>query len=214
MAKIDKFDNFDMFEDVDNLLAMVIPDDAADEARAYALFLSFLDARMANLDWAADHLASKLDVKVEWVIALLNGKIPPSRLNDEMLARIAQAIDYEPNLLRVMLNREFTPALDSADSQAAEQESYSGEIEWLLDKVAEYLLERVDRRYAERHQADRRKTRHHDFVIKQIEMIVERHRTDIKMVEILIDDPKVVTKTEDDLGRDIQRLIQHIKANA
>ena len=208
MAKID---NFDMFEDVDNLLAMVIPDDAADEARAYALFLNFLDARMANLGWTADDLARELDVKVEWVIALLNGKIPPPRLNDEMLARIAQAIDYEPNLLRVMLNREFTPAVDS---QTAEQESYSEEIEWLLDKIAEYLLERVDRRYAERHQADRRKTRHHDFVIKQIEMIVERHRTDIKMVEILIDDPKVVTKTEDDLGRDIQRLIQHIKANA
>lgn len=211
MAKIDKFDNFDMFEDVDDLLAMVIPEDTADEARAYALFLRFLDARMANLGWTVDNLARELDAKVEWVIALLDGRIPPSRLTDEMLARIAQAIDYEPNLLRVMLNREFTPTVDS---QAEEQESYSEEIEWLLDKIAEYLHERVDRRYADRHQADRRKTRHHDFVIKQIEMIVERHRTDIKMVEILIDEPKAAARAEDDLGRDIQRLIQHIKANA
>jgi transcriptional regulator with XRE-family HTH domain len=211
MAKIDKFDSFDSFEDVDDLLAMVIPDDTADTARAYALFINFLDARLANIGWTVNDLARKLDVKVEWVIALLNGTIPPSRLSDDMLARIAQAIDYEPNLLRVMLNRDFTPAVDSA---AAESDSYSDEIEWLLDKIAEYLLERVDQRYAERHRADRRKTRHHDYVIKQIEMIVERHRTDIKMVEILIDEPKVVAKAEDDLGRDIQRLIQHIKANA
>jgi plasmid maintenance system antidote protein VapI len=211
MAKIDKFDNFDMFEDVDDLLAMVIPEDTTDEVRSYALFLSFLDARMANLGWTVDDLARKMGAKVEWVVALLDGKIPLSRLTDEMLVRIAQAIDYEPNLLRVMLNREFTPTVDS---QPAEHESYSDEIEYLLDRIAEHLLERADRRYADRHQADRRKTRHHDFVIKQIEMIVERHRTDIKMVKILIDDPKGMTRAEDDLGRDIQRLIQHIKANA
>lgn len=211
MAKIDKFDNFDSFEDVDDLLAMVIPDDTADPARAYALFISFLDARLANLGWTAEKLAEKLGVKLEWVVALLNGMIPPSRLTDDLLERLAKAIDYEPNLLRVMLNRDFTPTVEAA---APETAAFSEEIEWLLDKIAEHLLERVDQRYRERHQADRRKTRHHDFVIKQIEMIVERHRTDIKMVEVLIDDPKVLAKAEDDLGRDIQRLIQHIKANA
>jgi hypothetical protein len=132
-----------------------------------------------------------------------------------MLVRIAQAIHYEPNLLRVMLNRDFTPSVDAADSHAVDTDETSEEIEWLLDKIAEYLLDRVDRRFTERYQADRRKTRHHDYVIKQIEMIVERHRTDIKMVEILIDDPKAVARPEEDLGRmDILRLIQHIKANA
>lgn len=211
MAKIDKFDNFDSFEDVDDLLAMVIPEDAADETQVYTLFLHFLDARLANIGWTAHDLAHALDMHEEWVVALLDGRIPPARLSDDLLARIAQAIGYEPNLLRVMLNRDFTPALDSA---AAEAEPDMDEIEWLLDRIAEYLLERVERRYADRHQADRRKTRHHDFVMKQIEMIVARHRTEIKMVEIMIDDTKVPAKDEDDLGpMDIRRLIQHIRAN-
>jgi transcriptional regulator with XRE-family HTH domain len=218
MAQINGFDPVDSFDDVDELLALIIPDQPDDPDQALATFAGFLEARLANKGWTPDDLAQALEVRLEWVIALLNGQIPASRISDSLLTRIAHALNYEPNFLRIMLNRDFTPNAAAArpvDVTIPFFDSYQTEVEHLLAEITEYLLDRVEERYAE----TARSRQQHELVIKQIELIIARHRDDIRLVESLIDELRAMPgdETEKDSGPhalDIRRIIHHIRDSA
>lgn len=221
MAQVDAFNH--SFDDVDDLLALIRPEP---DHKLDAL-IGFLDARMANLGWSLDDLAARMSVDPSWLAALLAGRIPAGQIDDEMLERIACAIDYEANLLRILLGRKVEPTIeddsaagdDDTDDIEARLEEYWREIETVLDDITDYLLNRVEEHYTSAVNEEGRTHRQQDFVIKQIEMIIAKHREDIQTVEILVEELKHTVEGDGLLDAgvhrlDIRRIIHHIRESA
>ncbi len=74
-------------------------------------FGAFVDACLVNLGRSRADLAKALDIERELADAVLDGLLPESEIDDEFLIEIARVIQYEPNLLRIMLGREVNPTL-------------------------------------------------------------------------------------------------------
>jgi plasmid maintenance system antidote protein VapI len=72
-------------------------------------FGRFLEAVLFNKDCQRNEFAEKLGVNIEFVDALIEGMLPAETISDAMVAQIAQIIDYDLNLLRILLNRPFVP---------------------------------------------------------------------------------------------------------
>ena len=84
---------------------------------------TFLQATLSNLGYSRDDFAHKLDVEPEFADALLEGMLPASEMDDFMLQEIAAAIDYEPNLLKIMLGRETTSPQAPTNARTANKDA-------------------------------------------------------------------------------------------
>lgn len=187
----------------------------------------FIEARLVNSGWTVEELAQKLGCEAGFIQALINGTLPEASISDDFLKRVAAAIDYQPNVLRILLGRDFVPTLvdQPAEEEAAppppadnRMDALQREIEQRLDEIMDLLLETVDERYKPEVRADVRRAKQHDFVIKQIEMILARHRTDVRLVEILIDELQATEDREAAPDKefhrlDIRRIIHYIREN-
>lgn len=72
----------------------------------------FLEACLTNLERTRADFAQALKIEEELADGILDGLLPVSEIDDEFLAEIAREVDYEPNLLRVMVGRSIKPASD------------------------------------------------------------------------------------------------------
>lgn len=68
-------------------------------------FAPFVDTCLANLGRSRADFARQLGIEHELADAILDGLLPESEINDQMIVEIAKAINYEPNVLRIMLGR-------------------------------------------------------------------------------------------------------------
>jgi len=84
------------------------PSDTPSRAK---LLGDFLQACISNLKLSRADFAKKLDIERALADAILDGLLPDSEIDDDFLRDIAQAVEYEPNLLRVMLGRAITPSV-------------------------------------------------------------------------------------------------------
>jgi len=208
--------------DVDDLLALLLPDpDTLPETtvkQQYANLLGdFLDARLANMGWSVDDLAQKMGCESEYVQDIVSGALPESELSDELIGEVAHAVNYEPNVLRIMLGREITPfqpqAAESAESgdSASSGDDYDDKIERLLDELTKVLFQGVEELFSTGRKGGRYKQR--DLLLRQIEMIIANHRADVKLVQILIEELKTAEVTDggDPHRLDIRRIIRYIQ---
>jgi hypothetical protein len=83
---------------------------------------TFLQACLDNLGYSRTDFASRLDVEPEFADALLDGLLPASEINDGLLQEIATAVDYEPNLLKILLGRQIPASTPSYDASAAKKD--------------------------------------------------------------------------------------------
>jgi hypothetical protein len=65
----------------------------------------FLRACLSNLKRSSTDFARALDIEQELADAILEGLLPVSEIDDEFLAEIAAAVDYEPGVLRALVGR-------------------------------------------------------------------------------------------------------------
>jgi hypothetical protein len=72
----------------------------------------FLDECLVNLGCSRAEFAQQLGIERELADAILDGLLPESEIDDELLVEIATVVRYEPNLFRVMLGRSVKPTLD------------------------------------------------------------------------------------------------------
>ncbi len=221
MAKINDFDRDDSFDDVEDLLGMIMP---GDKGRPIETFIGFLDARLANQNWTTGDLARRIDQTTGWVIRLLDGQIPAEQLTDEQVVRIANAIEYEPNVLRIMLHRDIVPTVPPNRSDEPEAstpvdealEDFHIEIDRLIEAIKGHLQARVDERYDDFIRNDGHISQQNDIAIKRVEIFIAKHRKDIHIIELLVDELKA-TLVEDDSRyavhhRDIRRIIHTIQS--
>ncbi len=66
----------------------------------------FVDECLKNRNISRDQFAKKLDMERELADAILDGLLPASELDNETLTEIATLINYEPNVLRIILGRK------------------------------------------------------------------------------------------------------------
>lgn len=89
--------------------------DNAEKITKSQRFGAFLEACLKNLGRSRADFARQLVIERELADAILDGLLPESEIDDEFLIEIAKAINYEPNLLRVMLERSTSPTLRQED---------------------------------------------------------------------------------------------------
>jgi len=77
---------------------------------------TFLQASLGNLGIPRHEFASRLDVERDYADVLLDGDLSASEIHDDLLQKIAQIVDYEPNLLRIMLGRSALAAGDASNT--------------------------------------------------------------------------------------------------
>jgi hypothetical protein len=218
---VSEFHYNDNLGDVDDLLALLLPDpntlpETAVKQQRANLLGDFLDARLANLGWSADDLAQKMGCESEYVQDILSGALPESELSDALIGEVAQAVNYEPNVLRIMLGREITPYQPQAASaesgdKASNDEDYDEKIERLLDELTKVLFQGVEELFSTGSKGGRFKQR--DLLLRQIEMIISNHRADVKLVQILIEELKTAEVSDggDPHRLDIRRIIRYIQ---
>lgn len=238
MEKISIFD--DLFDrgrsgNVDDLLALILPAEppTPNSPTAINLLANFLTARLANQDWSPAEVAQRLKVEPEFVQGLLNGSLPEAKLTDDLLVRLAAAIEYEPNMLRILLGREFErtvrdtvpdePVAQKVDADFEEDpevvfEVFQEAIEEHLDHLT-VLLEQLQQRYHENAHQNTHRLRQQEYFIKQVVMSLTRHDFDVRIIEILVENLKAVdadgsfSSGNHRPHRDIKRIIHYIEEN-
>ena len=93
------------------------PDENLAAAERMKRFGAFVEACLSNSVRSRADFAKQLDLEPELADAILDGLLPESEIDDVLLADIAQVIQYEPNVLRVMLGRSPHPARDDQPSR-------------------------------------------------------------------------------------------------
>ena len=83
--------------------------DAEAKAQPIVHFGVFLEACLGNLGQSRAYFAKQLDIERDLADAILDGLLPESEIGDDFLVEIAGVVNYEPNVLRVMLGREIQP---------------------------------------------------------------------------------------------------------
>ncbi len=115
MLTIDKSNKYSVFEDgeledIDRLLATILPTQKED----IPYFLAdFLDACLANRGLSLEGFAERLGVEPEFVNVLLSGTLPESELTDDLIERIAGALEHNTDNLRFVLGLDVNPAIES-----------------------------------------------------------------------------------------------------
>jgi hypothetical protein len=66
----------------------------------------FLTEALANRNMSRAAFADALDMERPLADAILDGILPASELNNDLLAEVAGVIGYDANLLRILLGRE------------------------------------------------------------------------------------------------------------
>ncbi|MBZ0286730.1 MAG: hypothetical protein K8I30_03880 [Anaerolineae bacterium] len=182
----------------------------------------FLDACLSNLGWTPDELARRAAVETVLIEGLLNGSLPDTVVNDALLVKIAQTVGYQPNVLRILLGREFVPTAEPEEPQpAAEVEddeefdlsSYLEEYDRLHDQMVEQLLDMLDERHTARRR--NRKSQQHEFIVQHIETLIARYRADVRFVEVLAEQIRAPHRDGEHPQRlDIYRIIHYIRDHA
>src|SRR5262245_18622142 len=71
---------------------------------------AFVDTALKRTGSSRAGLAHKLGMDTELLDAILDGVLNGDQVGDAVLSNIAQALNYEPDLLRVLMGRSITPA--------------------------------------------------------------------------------------------------------
>lgn len=226
----------DALEDVDELLDLVLPSmnrmgdisDSSDSTSLVRLLGDFLDGQLANLGWSIAKLSERTQIDTKFLEDILNGTATNQDISDELLNILATTLDYDANILRIVMRRDIVPTKpeEKPPHKATLQhepfgDDYSelqNEIEKHLDVITQLFLQTIDDRYSSNLKHGAKNQIDYDLAIKEIQIIIAQHRADVKHVESLLEQlksaPSALKQGNDDADlsrRDIWRIIEVIK---
>ena len=91
------------------------PPNAGNAARLLGLFLQ---VNLTLHGKTPNELGAALELESELVDAILEGLLPASQLDDDLLIDLAQFIGYAPNILRIILKQNIIPSNDNQNASA------------------------------------------------------------------------------------------------
>lgn len=185
MEPINPFDTCETCDEIDELLDLVFPQADASVEAGRMFLAEFVDARLANLNWSAERLAAALGREQAFVERLLLGTLPPAQLTDGLLVQLASALDYDTNLLRILLGRQITPAPDSAAPETDDAPRQTAldmmqEIEKLLDRLHD-LTALLMRESGTDPALDPQQLHQYGCVLQQMDTIISRHKAESRL---------------------------------
>ena len=80
---------------------------------------AFLEATLRNQQIPKKRFAANIDADEELVDAFLEGLIPEAEIDDDLIVMMAQAVDIQPNILRIILGRAITPTTNDRDEASS-----------------------------------------------------------------------------------------------
>jgi len=69
----------------------------------------FIDVCLSNNGRSRADFANQLDLELELLNGILDGLLPESEIDDDLLVTFAQGIQHQPNVLRLLLGRNVQP---------------------------------------------------------------------------------------------------------
>jgi hypothetical protein len=200
----------DYLAEFDHLFADIFAEPAYDltaDIKTTTALAEFLQGVMDNKQWSISHLAERLGHRSDlYVRAVLTGDFPVTELKDVFLDKLAQVIGCDNGVLRLLVGRD--PREKSTDELYQLQEQ-------LLRQLSDILFDTVDRRYSDDVRNHLSRSRQHDFVIRQLEMVIARQREELKSVQRLIDElnhPETYRIGESEIHiLNLRRIIQRVK---
>lgn len=175
----------------------------------------FIEARMLNKRWTIDDIAAEVDIHPDDMTALLDGLLPDSLIDDALIERLASVIDYQPNLLRLVLGR---PVIREQEASQPDMSDSLTEIFHrvtdLVDQLVQEVDEMVTRRFEEDVPPDLNKLAEHEYVLTQMQVFIARHRSDVSQYEQLLTELKAAEQrmaSNRELSLNIRRLIHRIE---
>lgn len=225
----------DDFSDVDELLDLIRPQvnreggvfDSPDSDSLVTLLGDFLEGQLANLGWSIAELATQTQIDSYFLEDILTGSADHHDITDSVLNQLAQAIGYDPNILRIVMRRDIEPMSPNTQlTPESEQDNHDyatlqHEIEKHLDVITDLFLQTIDNRYSPTTTQHPDKKVDYDLAIKEIQLIIAQHRADVKHVESLLKQlksaPSAIKQGGDEVDlsrRDISRIIEVIKTES
>ncbi|HEX2623581.1 MAG TPA: hypothetical protein VHL11_25650 [Phototrophicaceae bacterium] len=171
----------DYVEGMDELLDDLFP--AGDDSRVTGtikyptgFIAGLLEDYLEFNHWSKSDLAQQMDCPVDVVDAILSGRVPPSRFDADLIEKIASVTGYNTSTIGAMVGQEVPPDRETR-LKLREQESQD-----YLQVISNVLFEALDARHdlaVESHQDI------YDEVIRELEKLIARQRSDLKFIESL-----------------------------
>ncbi len=89
------------------------PNSFQERARRFGIFLR---QRLDHLRLTREAFAQRLDMEPELLDAILNGDLPLSQIPDELVVDMAEQLELEPDLLRIIVQRPEQTLIDTIQS--------------------------------------------------------------------------------------------------
>ncbi|MCU0512609.1 MAG: helix-turn-helix domain-containing protein [Anaerolineae bacterium] len=145
-------------------------------SRAYTttrVLADYLKGALLNRGWSAQVLAQKMGYKSSLAVqAVLTGEMEVTRLTDDFLERLAQALGYDLSLIHALVGLHV-----AHDPQLEERHQLQHQ---LLERINQILHEMFDERHSADICSDDDKRHLYDRVISQIGQIIAHQRTAIR----------------------------------
>lgn len=189
------------------------------------LVVRFIEASLHNIGWTRADLAEQLSTDVELVNRILEGKLAPTDLDEELLTDIAHAIGYEPAVLQIFMEYDRVPqtnlrafvdklvnlAIDGSQygDSKSEIRSQAEELDDLQKDLANLLLQGFGGYYNAEIQDNPKQQMLYQSVIKAVESAIANYKTDIEEARATIERIKQNYQSE---IKSIQEMIAQLKA--
>jgi len=79
------------------------------------LFGAYIEVRLRKLQLSKDELASKLNIELDLVDAILNGELAANIIDEDIIMDIAKFTQSDANILRIFLGRVITSVQNQSD---------------------------------------------------------------------------------------------------
>lgn len=160
------------------------------------LLVSFVEACMTNLGWSSQVLADTMATDVQLIDAIMDGTLPESALDEDLLADLGHAIGYDPGVLRMLVKYSKTPqadlemlveklidfAIDGTEAVETVQAfaAQVKELESLQEDLANLLLQVFGGYYGAEVADDRKQRILYQAVIKKIKAVIASYQSDLE----------------------------------
>lgn len=160
------------------------------------LLVSFIEACMTNLGWSPEVLADTMATDVQLIEAIMDGTLPESALDEDLLGDLGHAVGYEPGILKMLVKYSKTPqadlemlveklidfAIDGTEAVETVQAfaSQVKEIESLQEDLANLLLQVFGGYYGAEVADDRKLRILYQAVIKKIKAVIASYQSDLE----------------------------------
>jgi hypothetical protein len=126
-----------------------------------------------------DDLVERMDSDIEIVEAILDGIMPASFFDPDLIESLALALDYDAAVISLLAGHEIS--IDAPSTIRSREQ----EVDEYFNAVSEALFDALDIRYQYTLAQDYDREHQYDLIIRELERIIAQQRRDLKLIKKL-----------------------------